>query len=92
MKKSARFVVLGTVQGVFFRNFVVEHANTCGLRGFVRNLESGDVEIIVEGEKDSIEKFAEKIKKGPQHSQIRDLKVEERKWSGEFKDFKVLRF
>ena len=92
MKKSARFVVLGTVQGVFFRNFVVEHANTHRLRGFVRNLESGDVEIIVEGEKDSIEKFAEKIKKGPQHSQIRDLKVEERKWSGEFKDFKVLRF
>lgn len=92
MKKSVRFVVKGTVQGVFFRNFVVEHAKTLGLRGFVRNLESGDVEIIVEGEMESIEKFAERIKKGPEHSHIRNLKAENRKWTGEFSDFKIIRF
>ena len=82
----------GTVQGVFFRQFVKEGADEFGLRGFIRNLESGDVEIVVEGEDDAIERFLNRVKKGPKHAQIRDVVVESRKWSGDFKEFKVLRF
>lgn len=92
MKAGARFLVKGTVQGVFFRQFVKEGADELKLRGFVRNLESGDVEIVVEGEDDAIERFGNRIKKGPKHAQIRDVKVEERKWGGDFDEFKVLRF
>ena len=82
----------GTVQGIFFRQFVKGHADDLKLKGFVRNLENGDVEAIVEGEQDAIDRFANFCKKGPEHSQIRNVIVEERKWSGEFDDFKVLRF
>ena len=92
MKDGARFVVKGTVQGVFFRQFVKEGADEFKLRGFCRNLESGDVEIVVEGEDDAIERFLNRVKKGPKHAQIRDVVVESRKWSGDFKEFKVLRF
>ena len=92
MKKAARFVVQGTVQGVFFRQFVKEHADKLKLVGFVRNLTGGDVEILVEGEGDPIERLANQVRKGPEHSQIRHVQIEERKWSGEFKDFKILRF
>lgn len=92
MKKAVKLVVQGTVQGVFFRQFVKENAEKFGLTGFVRNLDSGDVEIIVEGDSDKIEEFHRKISVGPQHAQIRNVKSEERKWSGEFKEFKVLRF
>ena len=92
MKKAARFVVQGTVQGVFFRKFVEDHANDLGLVGFVRNLDSGDVEVVVEGEAEQIGRLNGFLKKGPDHAQIRNVSAEERKWSGDFKEFKILRF
>jgi len=33
MKKAARFVVQGTVQGISFRQFVKDHADDLKLRG-----------------------------------------------------------
>ena len=92
MKAGAKMVVQGTVQGIFFRQFVKGHAEDLKLRGFVRNLSNGSVEVIVEGEKDSIARLLEFVKKGPEHSQIRHVEVTEKKWSGDFKEFKILRF
>jgi len=92
MKKAARFVVQGTVQGIFFRQFVKEHAEDLKLRGFVRNLEDGTVEIVAEGEAENLGRLNEFLKKGPAHAQIRNVVVEERKWEGDFEGFKVLRF
>lgn len=92
MKKAARFIIQGTVQGIFYRQFVKENADKLKLTGFTRNFENGDVEVVVEGEADAIERLSNFCKKGPQHSQIRNVRVEEKKWSGDFKDFKILRF
>jgi acylphosphatase len=92
MKKAVKFVIQGTVQGVFFRQFCKDQADKLGLRGYVRNLESGEVEVLVEGDKEKIEEMYKILKKGPPHAQIRDLKPEEKKWSGEFKDFTIMRF
>jgi acylphosphatase len=92
MKAAARFVVQGTVQGIFFRQFVKGHADDLKLRGFVRNLDSGDCEVIVEGEKEAIDRLLGFVKKGPEHAQIRNVIVEERKWSGDFDGFKIIRF
>jgi len=92
MKIQAKLTVKGTVQGVFFRQFVKEAADSLELVGFVRNLEDGDVEIIVDGSDERIDQFVEAVKKGPAHSIIKDVVVEERKWGGEMDDFKVLRF
>jgi len=92
MKKAVRLIVQGTVQGVFFRQFCQENADKLQLRGFARNLENGDVEIILEGEPENILKMIEECKKGPAHSNIRNVKIEERKYSGDFTGFRVLRF
>jgi acylphosphatase len=92
MKKAGRFIVQGTVQGIFFRQFVREHAEDLKLRGFVRNLESGEVEVVAEGEDDNLKRFIGFLRKGPEHAQIRGVKIEERKWSGDFGEFKILRF
>ena len=92
MKSGAKMVVQGTVQGIFFRQFVKGHAEDLKLRGFVRNLSNGDVEVIVEGEKENINRLLEFLKKGPEHSQIRHVEFTEKKWSGDFKEFKILRF
>jgi acylphosphatase len=92
MKKSNRLIVQGTVQGVFFRQFVKEHADNLNLKGFVRNLGDGNVEIVVEGDGEMIDRFLGFIKKGPEHSQIRNVQVEEKKWTGDFDGFKILKF
>lgn len=92
MKKSVKAIVSGTVQGVFFRKFVKDSADKYFLKGHVRNLENKDVEIVVEGEGENIKKFLEEIRKGPPHAQIRNVNVEERNYSGDFEDFRVIRF
>jgi acylphosphatase len=91
MKAGAKLTIQGTVQGVFYRQFAKENADKLKLKGFVRNLTNGNVEVIVEGEKDNIEKLKGILLKGPQHSQIRNINKEEKKWTGDFKEFKILR-
>ena len=92
MKKAAKFTVQGTVQGIFFRQFVKQHADDLKLRGFVRNLENGEVEVLVEGEDENIKRLAGFLENGPAHAQIRNVKSEEKKWSGDFSGFKIMRF
>lgn len=92
MKKAVKIIINGTVQGVFFRNFVKEQADKLGLKGFVRNLDNGDVEIIAEGDGAAVEQMIDICKKGPKFAQIRNVTMEERKYSGEYTEFKVLRF
>jgi acylphosphatase len=92
MKKAVKIVIAGTVQGVFFRQFVKDEADKLALRGMVRNLENGDVEVFAEGNLDNVNKFIEICKQGPKHARIRNVVVEERRFSGDFPDFKILRF
>ncbi len=92
MKSRAKITIIGTVQGIFFRNFVKDEADKIGLKGFVRNLEGGNIEVVVEGDDEDIKPFIEKIKEGPKHAIIKDVRVEEKNWIGDFQDFRVLRF
>lgn len=91
VKTAFKIEIEGSVQGVFFRQFTKENADKLNLKGFVRNLENGNVEVFVEGDKEKLAEFIELIKKGPKYSIIRDVKIEEKKWTGEFKDFKILK-
>lgn len=89
MKKSVRIYIDGAVQGVFFRNFVKEEAEKRDLRGFVRNLEDGRVEIFLEGDNVQVDEMTEVCRKGPKHAQIRTLEIKPEKFQ-DFKQFKVL--
>ena len=89
MKKSVRLYIEGTVQGVFFRGFVKENAERYDLEGFVRNLDDGRVEVFLEGKPEDVSKMMEVLKKGPKHSQIRNIEVREEKFQ-DLKTFKVL--
>ena len=91
MKKALRLYVTGTVQGVFFRGFVKDNAEKLDVKGFVRNLEDGRVEVFIEGNPDNVNKMVEVCKKGPKHSQIRNVELKEEKFQS-FKSFKVLHF
>jgi len=89
MKKSVRLYIDGTIQGIFFRSFIKENAERYNVKGFVRNLEDGRVEIFLEGGTDDVNKMIEISKKGPKHSQIRKVQLKPEKFQ-EFKTFKIL--
>ncbi len=50
-EKRIEIKVLGMVQGVFFRSTTRDKAKKLGLKGTVRNMRDGSVEIIAEGTK-----------------------------------------
>ena len=89
MKKSVRLYITGTVQGVFFRAFVKENAERQNVKGFVRNLDDGRIEIFLEGDANNVNKMMELCQKGPRHSQIRKVDVKPERFQS-FKTFKVL--
>lgn len=88
MKRCCIYIT-GRVQGVFFRTFTKEHADAFGLAGFVKNLDDGRVEVVVEGNEDTIEKLIEKIKEGPPRAKIDDVSVTWEEALGNFKGFDV---
>ena len=60
--KTLKITITGTVQGVFFRTFIKEKADELGLKGFVRNLDDGRVEVVVEGRDENANKMIEVCK------------------------------
>jgi len=88
--RTIKIRVNGTVQGVFFRKFVKDNADELGIRGFVRNLEDGDVEIVAEGKDEKVNDFAGIIKNGTAQSEVKKVNIEEIKYQG-FDRFKILR-
>ncbi len=89
MKQAVRLYIKGTVQGIFFRQFIKDNAERNNIHGFVRNLEDGRVEVFMEGNNDDVGKMIELCKKGPKHSQIDNVEIKEEKFQ-DFKEFKIL--
>ncbi len=90
MKKTARILISGVIQGIFFRDFIKQNADRLGAKGFVRNLEDGRVEVFLEGDVDTVNAMTEICRRGPQHAQIKNVEVHEEKYQG-FKDFRIVR-
>jgi acylphosphatase len=88
--KTLRLIITGTVQGVLFRKYIEENANKIGIRGYIRNLEDGRVEVVIEGTEDKIEPMIDICKKGSPHSQVRQVEMMTLP-NQSFKDFRIMR-
>jgi acylphosphatase len=64
------FLVQGRVQGVGFRWFVHREASELDLRGWVRNTEDGDVEIVASGTAEDLAELRASLRKGPRGSRV----------------------
>lgn len=60
-----RWCLEGRVQGVGFRWYVVSHARTLGIRGWVRNAERGAVEVVGLASEEALDHFDALLVKGP---------------------------
>jgi acylphosphatase len=82
-------LVSGDVQGVGFRNFTMRNAKRFGLKGYVRNLNDGKVEIIAEGPRFSLDKLIARVKRGPRTATVKDVEIENLKFTGKYEEFEV---
>ncbi len=64
MLVARRLIVTGRVQGVGFRYFTRDAARLDGVRGTVRNLDDGGVEVEVEGDAEAVLRFERTIRRG----------------------------
>jgi acylphosphatase len=68
------FLVKGLVQGVGFRYFALKMANKCGIKGYVKNLDDGSVEIGAFGSEEAMSQFEKEISVGPSQASVFSVK------------------
>ncbi len=84
-------IVWGRVQGVWFRESTRAMAERLGLTGTVRNLPTGEVEIVVEGPNLHVKMLEAWAHQGPPNARVDGKKVRYSPATGEFRDFRVIR-
>lgn len=73
---SARIIVKGRVQMVGYRYFTMRKAAFLGVKGYVRNMSNGDVEIVADAEQKVLEEFMYILREGPAGANVKDLVVQ----------------
>lgn len=81
-KRVVRMMVAGRVQGVCFRAYTRDEARSLGVRGWVRNLPDGRVEVLAKGTPDQLRALEAFCRKGPPHARVRDVVVIEENAQG----------
>lgn len=72
-ERNLRWIVTGRVQGVGYRYFTRQAAAELGLRGGVRNLRDGSVEVEVAGDAEAIEALRERLRQGPAMARVEEI-------------------
>ena len=81
---TLRAVVIGRVQGVGFRYFVLHRASALGIAGRVWNRGDGAVELEARGERAMLDRLIENLRQGPTLSRVTDVQIE---WKAELPRF-----
>lgn len=92
-KTQKHLLISGHVQGVGFRHYTRQNARELGIKGWVKNLGSGDVEAVLEGSEKDISKMMERLESGPRQARVEQVReVEDSDKIGEsFEGFSVRR-
>ena len=86
---TIHMIIKGKVQGVGFRYYTYIMAKKYDIKGSVKNLEDGDVEIFAQGDTDKIKKFKKFIYKGSPFSKVERV-IEEEINTKEYNDFDLI--
>jgi len=89
MNKSIRLHIRGSLQSMFFNQFIKDNAVAHNVKGYVRNLEEGVVEIFLEGKMGDVDAMIAICTRGPKYAQIRNVEKKEERFQ-DFKEFKIM--
>lgn len=81
--------VIGKVQGVGYRYFVLRKAEPLGLTGYVRNDPDGSVYVVAEGHPALLDELLQALHRGPFGSVVKHVHSTRSKATGEFNSFSV---
>lgn len=82
-------VVSGQVQGVGFRYWVRQEAQSLGLAGWVANLPDGTVEVVAEGPLETCESLLAALRSSGTPGWVRDVAGAWSEGSGDLRSFRV---
>jgi len=88
-KVRAHLLISGRVQGVAFRYYTQDIAQSLEIKGWVRNCWDGKVEIVVEGEEEKVKKLISRCYQGPGSAIVEKIDIEWEKYIGEFNSFGI---
>lgn len=86
-EERVRIVIIGRVQGVFFRASTRDEALRLGIGGWVRNQNDGSVEIVAEGDREQLEEFIDWCRTGPPDARVDELDTSRGEFLSEFDKF-----
>ena len=89
MRVARRFLVSGRVTGVGFRYFTQDVARREGVTGIVRNLPDGRVEVIAEGEVESLTRLEAALRRGPSRARVEHLEIDALPVAGHYLGFGI---
>ena len=70
---AKRLVIPGRVQGVGYRQWMVDTARSLGVSGWVRNRLDGSVEALVAGETPAVEELLRACRRGPRLADVAQI-------------------
>ena len=85
-----RLFVTGRVQGVFFRQSLKAKSVQNNIFGWVKNLQDGRVECLLEGNEKNISVLVKWANNGPANAIVENVEVHNEKFDNEFTKFDVL--
>ena len=88
-KKTARSIIHGRVQGVFFRDTARQVARRLNIKGSAVNLSDGTVEVIAEGSASAVKQFQSWLAIGPDMATVIKVETVDLESHMGFKDFKI---
>jgi len=87
--RTAKIKITGIVQGVGYRYYALDTASALGVKGYVKNLAGGGVEVVARAGKEDLEIFIEKLRQGPLNSRVDDMSVDYVSDPSAYPDFRI---
>jgi acylphosphatase len=85
--QAKHYLIRGDVQGVGYRYFAKGVAERLGVKGFVRNLHTGEVEVYAEADEITLPLLKLELERGPRMARVTDVVEKDVPVSGTYSSF-----
>ena len=90
MNKAMKLLIQGKVQGVGYRRWFAKQALELALKGYVQNLQTGEVEAMVIGDEQVIQELLKRSLVGPSRAEVSRIIQIQVQPDPNLNDFKIL--